>query len=61
MTAHEQYKERRKEIENEIKKLKENLKAMDVKEIKDNKNYGYSGNCGYILNHLKEMNSFFNN
>jgi len=58
MTAHEQYQERREEIEKEIELLKERLKAMDTKESNYPENWGYSGNCGHILEVLKNLNQF---
>lgn len=59
MNAHEQYVEKRKMIENEIIILKQKLKAMDMEEKKDSKNYGYVGNCGHILKEIENINYDF--
>lgn len=58
MTAHEQYLERRKGIEEAIKMLKKNLADMDANETQDKTNWGYAGNCGNILGYLADVNHF---
>ena len=58
MNANKLYIERRKEIEKEIEILKQKLQSMDSDQAKDQKNYGYAGNCGHIFNSLREITSF---
>lgn len=57
-TANTLYNERRYEIDREIEILKRKLEAMDNEQQKDQKNYGYVGNCGHIINILKEITDF---
>ncbi len=58
MNANQQYLERRKLIEREISILKQELEAMDLAQAKEKNNYGFSGNCGYILSQIQELNKF---
>lgn len=57
-TANSLYNERRYEIDREIEILKHKLEAMDNEQQKNQKNYGYAGNCGHIINSLKDITNF---
>ena len=59
MTAHEQYLERRKLLNEAIEILRQKLEAMDIDEAKDQKNYGFYGNCGHVLETINELNYGF--
>lgn len=59
MSANELYFERRKEIEKEIEILKQKLESMDIEQKQDQKNYGYAGNCGHILETINDLNYGF--
>ena len=59
MNAHSEYLEKRKKIEKEIEILKQKLESMDIEESKDMKNWGFAGNCNYILHEIKELNYGF--
>ena len=59
MNANEMYLERRKQIEQEIEILKQKLESMDIDQRKDQKNYGYAGSCGHILDVIQELNYSF--
>jgi len=58
-TSNELYNEKRKEIEKEIEILKRKLEVMDNEQQKDQKNYGYAGNCGHILEIINDLNYGF--
>ena len=59
MNAHETYTERRKLIEKEIEILKQKLESMDICEKQGPRDWGYSGNAGYILDELQALNYSF--
>jgi hypothetical protein len=55
------YIEKRKRIDEAIDILRQQLEAMDIAQKKDNKNFGFSGNCGKILTDIYELNEFLTN
>lgn len=57
-SANSLYNQRRYEIDREIEILKRKLESMDIEQQKNQKNYGYAGNCGHILNSLKDITNF---
>jgi hypothetical protein len=59
MNAHENYLAKRELIRIEIKILQRKLDAMDIDEEKDRGNWGYSGNCDYILETTMNLNYGF--
>ena len=59
MNANGLYLEKRKEIEKEIEILKQKLESMDMSQKQDQKNYGYAGNCGHILETINDLNYGF--
>ena len=55
MTAEQKYKERRKQINDKITKLKSLLNTKDQNFRADNKNWGYVCDLGRISNLLDEI------
>ena len=56
MNANKKYHETRKQIEKEIKILKQKLEAMDIDQKKDDKNWGWAGSAGHILSEIQDVN-----
>ena len=57
-TADGSYKERRTQMDKDIKTLQAALKKMDAKQKKDPKNWGYTGNLGKIADDMEEIIRF---
>ena len=60
MEAKIEYEEKQAEIKNELVILNDKLKNHKKIYSKDKTNWGYIGDLGYIISHLKELNKFIN-
>jgi len=59
-TSQEAYQENLVKVEQQILILVENLKIHKAKQLKDPKNWGFSGDMNYVLNELTDINNFLN-
>ena len=54
------YKQRRKEIDKQLKQLNKALDTMDAWQKKSPNNWGFSGSAGHIQMELQELLIFIN-
>ena len=59
MTAHEQYDNNLKKIQEQMEELQKKLKHHALEESKDQSNWGFAGDTAYIASQLLNINESF--